>query len=205
MTFDEQGAGVSPERARRGVIHRLAGNHILGLADVGDDGLQRQTHASGHAGQAEGRAHHSEETAARNRIDPLRGALGKFAVQGFLKRLACGKFFQAAPVFGAGFFGGVVRRRLVNAGAHRSQVELALLAGANVLAPGLVLLVHVHRTTFIAPRSLPTTRATVPSPLRGFPDSAFFSHGFRPWAAWFRRLRLTSPSRRSLHALRLQR
>ena len=54
-------------------------------------------------------------------------------MQGLLEIFAAGKLFQAAPVFGAVFFGGVVRRRLVDLCAHGFEIQFAV-AGANVFA-----------------------------------------------------------------------
>ena len=122
---------------------RAAGNHFLGLAHVRNDRLERQAHAAGHAGQRHRRAHHFQKAAARNRIDPLGSALGKFAVQRFLERGAAGKFFEAAPVFRTGLFGGILRDSCFDSLADGVQIQLALLAGANVFSPGgFVLLFH---------------------------------------------------------------
>ena len=40
MALDQQRAGVSAERHRRGVEHGAAGNDLFGLADVGNDRLR---------------------------------------------------------------------------------------------------------------------------------------------------------------------
>src|SRR5579862_3481540 len=100
MAFDEDGASVSAERDGRGVIHGAAGDYVFRLAYVGDDGLERKFDAAGHAGQAERGAHHFEESAARNGVDPFGGAFGEFAVESVLEFRASGEFFEAAPVFG---------------------------------------------------------------------------------------------------------
>ena len=52
MALDQDRTRVSAERDRRGVVHGAAGDDIFRLADVGDDGLERQADAAGHAGQA---------------------------------------------------------------------------------------------------------------------------------------------------------
>ena len=141
VALDQQRAGVSAERHRRGVELGPAGNHVLGLANVGNDGFERQAHAAGHAGQRHGRAHHFQEAAARDGIDPLGSAFGKFAVQRFLERGAAGKFFEAAPVFRSGFFvGGRFDLR-----AEGVQIQFALLAGANIFAlRAAVLFLDLH-------------------------------------------------------------
>src|SRR5579863_5008374 len=123
MAFDQDGAGVSAERDRGGVVHGAAGDYVFGLANVGDDGLEREADASGHAGQAEGCAHNLEESAAGDGVEPFGGALGEFAVQGFFERVGGGEFFQAAPVFGARFFGGVVGGGVIDAGADVGEIE----------------------------------------------------------------------------------
>ena len=128
MAFDQHRAGVSAERNRRGVVHGAAGDDIFRLANVGDDRLERQADAAGHAGQAERGAHDLEESAARDGVDPFGRAFGEFAVQSLLEFFAAGEFFEAAPVFGAGFFGGVVGRGGVDAFADDVQVQF--------LAPG---------------------------------------------------------------------
>ncbi len=133
MAFDENGAGVSAERDRRGVVLRAAGDDVFGLANVGDDGLEREADASGHAGQAERRAHDLEESAAGDGVEPFGGAFGEFAVQGGFEFFGAGEFFEAAPVFGAGFFGGVVGRGLVDAFADGGQVQF-FVARADVFA-----------------------------------------------------------------------
>ena len=53
MTLHQHRAGVTAERDRAGVIHGPAGDYIFGLAHVGDYGLERELHTSGHAGEAE--------------------------------------------------------------------------------------------------------------------------------------------------------
>ena len=93
MAFDQERAGVSAERGGGGVIHGAAGDDAFGLANVGDDGLEREADASGHAGQAERGAHDFEESAARDGVDPFGGAFGEFAVQGFFEFLSAGEFF----------------------------------------------------------------------------------------------------------------
>src|SRR5579864_1265223 len=85
MALDQDRAGVSAERYCRRVVHRLARDDILRLANVGDNGLERELDASGHAGEAEGCAHYLEESAARGLVEPFRSTLGEFAVQGFLE------------------------------------------------------------------------------------------------------------------------
>ncbi len=123
MAFDQDGAGVSAQRYRRRVVHGAAGDNAFGLAHVGDDGLEREADASGHASEAERGAHDLEESAARDGVDPFGGAFGEFAVQGFFEFFGAGEFFEAAPVFGAGFFGGVVGRGGVDAFADIVQVQ----------------------------------------------------------------------------------
>ncbi len=98
MAFDQQRIRISAERERGGVIHRNARNELLWLADVRDDFLQGQLGAPGHARHGEGSAHQLEEPAAGDGIDPLRGALGKFAVQHLLEFGRSRELFQAAPV-----------------------------------------------------------------------------------------------------------
>ena len=123
MAFDQHRTGVSAERDGGCVEHRTAGDNAFGLANVGNDGLERQTHASGHAGEAERRAHDFQESAARNGVEPFGSAFGKLAVQGVLEILAAGEFFERAPVFRAGLFGGVVGRGLVDLFADGGQVN----------------------------------------------------------------------------------
>ena len=95
------------------------------LAHVGNDGLEREPDASGHAGEAERRAHDLEESAAGDGVDPFGGAFGEFAVQGVLEFVGAGEFFEAAPVFGTGFFGGVVGGGGVDAFADGGQVQFS--------------------------------------------------------------------------------
>ena len=64
MAFDQQWAGVSAERHRCGVEHGTAGDHILRLAHVGNDRLEREFYAPGHTGQRHGRAHDFQEATA---------------------------------------------------------------------------------------------------------------------------------------------
>jgi hypothetical protein len=105
------------------------------------------------------------KAAARNGIYPFGRAFGKFAVQGFLERGAAGEFFEAAPVFRAS----VRLRGFVQPRAHRFQIQLALLAGANVFAlGGFVLLFHSF-----APSGLFSSSCSNPR--------------LAPWAAFFRR------------------
>ena len=140
MAFDQDRAGVSAQSESRGVEHRPAGNHLFRLAHIRNDRLQRLLGAGGHAGQRQRSAHQLQEAAPRNRIQPLRRALGKLAVHHLLKLGAAGEFFQAAPVFRA--FG------LGDARAGGLQVELALLAGTNFLAVRFVSLFHFFSTSY---------------------------------------------------------
>ncbi len=126
MAFDEQRAGVSAERAGSRVVHGTTGDDAFGLADVGDDGLEREADASGRSCQtrkAERGAHDFEEAAARDGVDPFGGAFGKFAMQSLFEFLGAGEFFERAPVFGAGFFALVVRDGGVEAFADGGQVQ----------------------------------------------------------------------------------
>ena len=133
VALDQNRAGVSAQSERRGVEQRPPGNHFFGLLHVGNNRFERLLGAGGHAGHGQRCAHQLEEAAARNRIQPLRRALGKFAVQHLLEIGAARQFFEAAPVFRTL---GLGRR-----GAGRIQIERALLAGANVLAAWLSALV----------------------------------------------------------------
>src|SRR5437879_13884453 len=83
MAFDQDRVGVSAERYCRRVVHRLARDDIFRLANVGDDGLERELDASRHAGQAERGTHDFEESAAPSLAEPFRSTLGKLAVTGF--------------------------------------------------------------------------------------------------------------------------
>ena len=139
-------------------------------------GSSGRAHASGHAGQAERCAHHFEETATRDGVDPFRCAFGEFAVQRFLEIVASRELFEAAPVFGAGLLGGIVRRRLIDARADGIQVQFAFLAGANIFAL-FILLFHFHCRP----------RATILSPLRGLFQILLSFPRLTPWAAILRR------------------
>src|SRR5581483_3037311 len=78
--------------------------------------------------------------AARDRVQPFRSALGEFALQSVLELGITREFFKAAPVLRA------VLSRFVDLRAHGVQVQLALLAGANLFTLGnLYELVLVHR------------------------------------------------------------
>ena len=146
VALDQQRAGVSAKRHRRGVELGPAGNHILGLAHVGNDGFERQAHAAGHAGQRHGCAHHLQEAATRDGIDPFGSALGKLAVQSFLESGTPGKLFEAAPVLRAGLFGSIVHNGCLDSFADGVQVQFALLRGANIFAlSATVLFFHLHR------------------------------------------------------------
>ena len=58
--------------------------------------------------------------------------LGNSRCRASWKSSAAGEFFEAAPVFGAGFFGGVVGGGLVDLFADGGQVQF--FAGADVFA-----------------------------------------------------------------------
>src|SRR5580700_5072179 len=157
MAFDQQRAGVSAERHRRGIELRSTWDHVLGLAHVGNDGFEWQAHTAGHSCERHGRAHHFQESAARYGIDPLGSAFREFAVQRLLERGAAGKLFEAAPVFRAGL---VVR--LVDLRAERVEIQFAFLRGTNVFSPrAAVLFFYLHRLhiTHKFPQSSPVTRA----------------------------------------------
>ena len=94
MALDQDRIGVSAERHRAGVEHRTTGNHILGLANVGNDRLERQPGAAGHAGEAKRCTHDFQESAAGNGIEPFRSAFRKFAMQGLLEFGAACELFE---------------------------------------------------------------------------------------------------------------
>ena len=137
MALDQNRAGISAQSERRGKKQRPPGHHFFGLLHVGDNRFERLLGAGGHSRHGQGCAHQLEESAARNRIQPLRRALGKFAVQHLLEVGTARQFLEAAPVFrtlGLGQFG-----------TSRIQIERALLAGTDVLAVRLAgLLFHFH-------------------------------------------------------------
>ncbi len=81
VRFYQQRDRVSGKRHGRGIKHRLARNQFFRLADVREDLLQRLLGASGQSGERHGRACQLEETAARDRINPLGSVAGKFAFQ----------------------------------------------------------------------------------------------------------------------------
>ena len=124
LAFDQNRTGVSAERECAGIKHRTAGDHFFRLAHVGDNRFQRLLGAGGHASHGQRCAHQFQETASGDGIQPLRGALGKFAVQHFLKFRASRQLFQAAPVLGALSFGQM--------GASGLQVKFVFLAGTNI-------------------------------------------------------------------------
>ena len=101
MAFNQHRAGVSTQRHSGRVKPRAAGNDFFRLPDVGDDRLQRQLGATGHAGERQGSAHQLQKSAAGDGVDPFRCALGEFAVQHFLELGRAGEFLQAAPVLRA--------------------------------------------------------------------------------------------------------
>jgi len=130
MALYQQRVGVAAESHRRRVVHGAAGDYVFGLANVGDDGLERELDASGHAGEAERGAHDFEESAARNGVEPFGGAFGEFSVQGFLEGGTAGEFFETPPIFRTRFFRSVVGGGGVDSLADGAHVEL--LAGADV-------------------------------------------------------------------------
>src|SRR5258706_5257908 len=140
VAFDQQRAGVAAESHGRDVERRAPGNYVLGLAHVGNDGFERQAYASGHASQRHGRAHHFEEAAARDGIDPFGSAFRELAMQRFLERRAASEFLEAAPVFRAGLL-----IRLVDLLAQGVEIELALFRWANIFSLRLaVLMFDLH-------------------------------------------------------------
>ena len=124
LAFDQNRTGVSAQRERAGIKHWAAGNHFFRLAHVGDNRFQRLLGAGRHAGHGQRCAHQLQETAPGDGIQPFGGALGKFAVQHFLKFRASRQLFQAAPVLGALSFGQM--------GASGLQVKFVFLAGTNI-------------------------------------------------------------------------
>ena len=177
------GLAYPPSVTRGGVVHRAAGDDVFGLAHVGDDGLEREADASGHAArQAERGAHDFEESAARDGVDPFGGAFGEFAVQGFLEFFGAGEFFERAPVFGAGFFRGVVGGGGVDAFADDVQVQffrrtdVFAFFDLDQIAGVFFVVRHVLRITFLSPlRGLLLTTEVAPQRLK--PRSVLLSNG----------------------------
>ena len=66
VAFHQHRAGIAAEGDGGGIKHRTARDHFLRLAYVGNNGLKRQTHAAGHASQAQRCAHYLEKAAARD-------------------------------------------------------------------------------------------------------------------------------------------
>src|SRR5215471_10520902 len=179
MAFDQDRIRVAPEGYRSRVMLGTSGNDIFRLANVGHDGLQAKLAASGHTGEAEGSTHDLEESATRNRVEPLRGAFGKFAMQRLLERRAAGKFFQRAPVSGAGLLFSIVRGGRVDFFADRGQIQF--LGWADVI-PGFNL-DQAAVMFFVVRHSL---RDYVPSPLGAF-STLPGSPTLMPWALLVRR------------------
>src|SRR5580704_2867886 len=59
---------------RAGKVHRTAKNQVLRLLYIGEDRLIRLLRAASESGEREARAHHLEEAAPRDRVDPLASA-----------------------------------------------------------------------------------------------------------------------------------
>ena len=72
---DFTSTGIAPvgNGKRRGKVHRLAQDQVLGRFHIGEDRLVRLLGASGQPGQRQRRAHHLQEAAPADRIDPLPG------------------------------------------------------------------------------------------------------------------------------------
>jgi hypothetical protein len=98
VAFDQDGLRDAAERDCAREEQRAAGDDVLGLADVGDDRLERLPGAGAHAGQRERCAHQLEELAPALRVVPLRGLLGELAVQVFAELGGVGQFAETAPV-----------------------------------------------------------------------------------------------------------
>ncbi len=87
-------AGVG-QRGRE--VEGLAGDQLLGLADVGDDVLERLLGAAGEPGEGERGAGELEEAAARHAGRPLRREAGELAVDELLELGGLGELVEAAP------------------------------------------------------------------------------------------------------------
>ncbi len=86
---------------RRGEVHRLAEDEVLGLLHVGEDRLIGLLGASRKPGQRKRRAHHLEKSAAADRIRPLAGRAsgnpGKLRLQHLVEGGRLGQLVQVLP------------------------------------------------------------------------------------------------------------
>ena len=115
MALDQHRAGVSAQRERGGVEHAAGRESLLQAGARKERSAPAAAWCSRSCRPGQRRAHQLQEAAARDRIQPLGCALGKFAVQHLLELGAAGQLFQAAPVFRAGF--GLGARRSARAGS----------------------------------------------------------------------------------------
>ncbi len=98
VTLDQQARG-NARRGHRGRVEQgLAGNDLLGLPYVGNDGFPGLLGAGRSAGQRHGRAHQHQEPAARGRIVPVGSTVGKLLLDESLKLVCLGDLFQTSPV-----------------------------------------------------------------------------------------------------------
>ena len=98
VAFDQDRLCEAAERDRAGEKQRTAGNHVLGLPNVGDDFLGGLLRAGADAGKRERRGHQLQELPAPLGIVPLRGLLGKLPVQVLAELERVCQLAEAAPV-----------------------------------------------------------------------------------------------------------
>ncbi len=105
--------GVHRKRMCGREIYWLAQNQIFRLLDVGINRFIRLLGAASQAGQRDRRPHQLHETAAGDRVYPLRHMLRKLPAQRFLKLRRVGQLVDGLPVLLAGLAGQPCLRRLL--------------------------------------------------------------------------------------------
>ena len=98
VAFHQHSGSHSGQRGRSREKQWPAGNHVLRLANIGDNGLVGLSRTCTQAGQGQGSAHQLQELAPVAGIVPFRGVPRKLLLQKPRKLFALGKLFKTAPV-----------------------------------------------------------------------------------------------------------
>src|ERR1700722_12814694 len=98
VTFNEKPCRNTGGAHRGRVKKRIAGHHLFGLADVGNDNLFRLNGAPGRPGERYRCTHQCEEAPPGRGVVPVRRAVGKFVFNESAKLLSRGKFIETPPI-----------------------------------------------------------------------------------------------------------